>query len=181
MKFNQAIKLLASIIICLLAGVVGSFYTDPQINGWYAALKKPFFNPPEWVFGPVWTALFILMGVSLYLVWSENFKIKNEINKSPEKLWNKWSEKFWNGPWQKINIILIFVIQLLLNILWSIIFFGLQDFRVAFIEIITLWIATAYLVINFYRVSKWASYLLLPYILWISFAGILNLMIWLMN
>ncbi len=181
MNFDKAIKLLVSIIICELAGVIGSFYTASEIQGWYAGLKKPFFNPPNWIFGPVWSILFLLMGIALYLVWEKNFVIKNFVGSAFDESWNKVSGKFWSGSWQKLNIILIFSAQLVLNILWSLIFFGSHNPAAAFFELLMLWVAIVYTIVNFYRVSKVASYLLIPYILWVTFAGILNLSIWILN
>ncbi|MCX6724376.1 MAG: tryptophan-rich sensory protein [Candidatus Staskawiczbacteria bacterium] len=181
MKYNNLIKLLASVIICELAGVVGSFFTVSQIGTWYRGLNKPFFNPPNWIFGPVWTTLFILMGISLYMVWSKKFVVKNELDFRKKKAWNRWSQQFFNGKWQKANIVIIFILQLFLNVLWSIIFFGWHSLGAAFFELLMLWFAIIYLIINFYRVSKAAAYLLLPYILWVSFAGILNYLIWVLN
>jgi tryptophan-rich sensory protein len=181
MEFNKFLKLLASIIICELAGVVGSVFTTPEIKSWYATLNKPAFNPPSWIFGPVWTTLFVLMGVALYLVWNKKFVIKNKLGNSALRSWNKWSEKLWSGSWQKANILLVFALQLVLNVLWSIIFFGSHNVGVAFFELLMLWVAIAYTIINFYRVSKWAAYLLLPYILWVTFAGFLNVALWFIN
>jgi tryptophan-rich sensory protein len=180
MKFNKAVKLLSSIIFCLLAGVIGSVFTTPAIQGWYVGVNKPSFNPPNWIFGPVWSLLFVLMGVSLYIVWINNFEVKNKIG-NEEKSWNSLTDKFLSGEWQKLNIILIFAVQLILNILWSVIFFGLQNPGVAFFELIALWVAIIYTIVNFYRVSKLAGYLLIPYVLWVSFAGVLNFMIWILN
>jgi tryptophan-rich sensory protein len=181
MKFNNLLKLLASIIICELAGAVGSVFTTSAINGWYKGLIKPGFNPPNWIFGPVWAILFVLMGISLYLVWSKKFVVKNELKIKRRKAWNKWSEKFFIGPWQKTNIIIIFYLQLLLNVLWSVIFFGAHSPGAAFFELLMLWVSVIYTIINFYRVSKTAAWLLLPYILWVSFAAILNYFIWIIN
>lgn len=181
MKFKNTVKLLTSIIVCELAGVVGSVFTTPEINVWYKNLNKPSFNPPGWIFGPVWSIIFLLMGISLYLVWIKEFTIKNSLGKSKEKVWNKWSKKFWNGSWQKINIIAIFAVQLFLNILWSAIFFGAHNPGVAFFGLLMLWAAILYTIVNFYRVSKIASYLLIPYILWVSFAGVLNFSTWMIN
>ena len=180
MKFNKAVKLLSSIIICLMAGVIGSVFTTPAIQGWYVGVNKPSFNPPNWIFGPVWSLLFVLMGVSLYIVWINNFEVKNKIG-TEEKSWNSLTDKFLSGEWQKLNIILIFAVQLILNTLWSVIFFGLQNPGVAFFELIALWVAIIYTIVNFYRVSKLAGYLLIPYVLWVSFAGVLNFMIWILN
>lgn len=180
MKHNL-FKLILSIIICELAGVIGSVFTFKEIQNWYGSLNKPFFNPPNWIFGPVWTTLFILMGISLYLVWSKNFKPENELLPKSKKAWNKYSQKLWDGPWQKANIIIIFCLQLVLNTLWSIIFFGMHLPSLAFFELLMLWVAIFYTMANFYRVSKLAAYLLVPYIMWVSFAGILNLFIFILN
>ena len=118
MKIRNIPKPVYSIIICQIAGIVGSFFTSPSIPTWYAALEKPSFNPPNWVFSPVWITLFILMGISLYLIWSKGIKTK----------------------YVKMALTL-FGIQLMLNILWSIIFFGLKSPFYAFIEIAILWVA----------------------------------------
>ncbi|MFA6411044.1 MAG: TspO/MBR family protein [Candidatus Buchananbacteria bacterium] len=150
MKINY-IKLLASIVICEMAGIVGSFFTVPSIKGWYATLSRPALNPPNWIFGPVWTTLFLLMGIALYLVWS------------------------------KRKIPAIFWAQLILNILWSVIFFGWHNLGAAFFELILLWLAILYTIISFYRISKPAAYLLVPYILWVTFAGFLNYSLWILN
>jgi len=141
-------KLLISILICELAGMVGSIFTVSSVKTWYVTnLVKPSFNPPSWVFGPVWTTLFLLMGVALYLVWQK-------------KKISKW---FW--------------IQLILNILWSGLFFGLKRPDLAFLEIIILWITILKTIVDFKKVNKSASWLLIPYLLWVSFAAFLNLAI----
>ena len=181
MKFVNAVRLLISIIICESAGVLGSVFTAPKIGAWYKALNKPSFNPPNWIFGPIWTVLFLLMGISLYLVWAKNWEPKNRIFNFRKKAWNIWSQKFLDGKWKRANIILIFGLQLVLNILWPVIFFGMQVPAAAFFELLMLWFAVLYIIINFYRVSKTAAYLLLPHILWVSFAGILNYFIWVLN
>lgn len=178
MKINF-VKLIASIIICELAGVVGSFFTVPSITSWYAGLKKPGFNPPNWIFGPVWTILFFLMGISLYFVWQKKFTAEKPLGVKI-KIWNPLSKKFLE-EWQKANAIIIFIIQLALNILWSFIFFYLHNVGLAFFELLMLWFAIWYAIINFYRISKPAGYLLVPYIVWVSFAAILNLSIWIIN
>ena len=147
-------KLVISVLICLLAGFMGSFFTAPSIPTWYATLKKPSFNPPDWLFAPVWTTLFFLMGISLYLVWSKG------LDKEGVK-----------------RAVFIFVIQLVLNIAWSFLFFGLKSPFFAFLEIILLWLAILITIIRFYPISKTAAFLLLPYIIWVSFASILNFFI----
>ena len=181
MKVDKGIKLLVSVIICELAGFIGAIFTTPQIDSWYKGLNKPNFNPPSWIFGPVWTVLFILMGISLYLVWEKKWEPKNKIKSDKIKPWNKISQKFLSGSWRKVNIVIIFVTQLVLNVLWSIIFFTMHSPAVAFFELLMLWFAIIFTIVNFYRVSKIAALLLLPYILWVSFAGILNCFIWIIN
>lgn len=156
-KINY-IKLIASIIICNAAGFIGSFFTFSAIPNWYQTLIKPEFNPPNWIFGPVWTTLYILMGISLYLVWNRGIKTKHEK-----------------------TAIGIFSIQLVLNAIWSILFFGLKSPLYAFIEIIFLWIFIVLSIIYFYKISKPASYLLIPYICWVSFASVLNYFILILN
>ena len=151
-------KLAISIIICLAAGFIGSIFTNRSIPIWYESLKKPSFNPPGWLFGPVWTALFILMGISLFLIWQKGLN--------------------YNGV---IIALIVFGIQLILNILWSILFFGLRAPLAAFIEIIILWILILMTILIFYPISKTAALLLLPYILWVSFASILNFSLWRLN
>ncbi|MGB9929670.1 MAG: TspO/MBR family protein [Methanosarcina sp.] len=151
-------KLITSIVICLLSGVIGSVFTASSIENWYVLLEKPALNPPSWIFSPVWTILYILMGISLYLVW----------------------EKGLQYPGVKFGIT-IFAIQLVLNTLWSIVFFGLRNPFYGFIEIIFLWIAIVITIWQFYKISKTASYLLLPYLLWVTFATYLTYSIWILN
>lgn len=158
MKLNNFFKLAIAIIVSQLAGVIGSVFTVSSIPTWYATLQKPSFNPPNWIFAPVWTLLFLLMGISLYLIWSRGFKNKET----------------------KIALF-IFGSQLILNILWSIIFFGLHNPFWAFIEISILWLAILLTTISFYKISKTAAYLLLPYILWVSLAAVLNFSILIIN
>jgi len=157
-KGSKILKLIISILICQGAGAIGSLFTSPAISTWYATIQKPSFNPPNWIFAPVWILLFLLMGLSLYLIWSNGFKRKGT----------------------KIAISIFFV-QLILNILWSILFFGLQSPLFAFIEIIILWFAILLTIISFYKVSKIAAYLLMPYIIWVSFASVLNFSILIIN
>jgi translocator protein len=158
MKINNTFKLIIAIVISELAGVIGSVFTAPSIAGWYAGIVKPVFNPPSWVFGPVWTTLFALMGISAFLIW------KKDLNRRDVKI-----------------ALGIFIAQLALNTLWSIIFFGLHSPGGAFIEIIFLWLAILATIIAFAKISKPAAWLLVPYILWVSFAGFLNYSIWALN
>jgi tryptophan-rich sensory protein len=162
MKLDWISKLLISIIICLIIGGIGSIFTTPSIPTWYAGLAKPSFNPPNWLFAPVWTALFILMGISLYLIWNSSEKNKHEQE-------------------EKKAAIILFSIQLALNLLWSIIFFTLKMPSLAFMEIMLLWASILFTLIQFYKISKTAGLLMVPYILWVSFASILNLAIALLN
>lgn len=148
---SKIVKLLIAILICQMAGVVGSLFTSPSIPTWYATIKKPGFTPPNSVFGPVWITLFVLMGVSAYLVWDRGLENKNV----------------------KIAL-LVFGIQLALNMLWSFLFFGLHSPLYAFFEIIVLWFAILFTILNFLKVSKPAGLLLVPYIVWVSFAAIIN-------
>lgn len=158
MKRKNIFALILSIAICNLAGIVGSIFTTNEVKSWYPTIIKPALNPPSWVFGPVWTTLFILMGIAAFLIWKKGFQKKN------------------------VKIALgIFGLQLVLNTLWSILFFGMQNPGAALIEIALLWFAILASLIAFYKISKPASYLLLPYILWVSFAAYLNYAIWSLN
>lgn len=181
MKYKKIFKLIISILICQMAGAIGSVFTVPQIEGWYDTLNKPSFTPPGSFIGLVWTILFFLMGISLYLVWEKDWRSEISNRDQKAKYWNKLSEKLWKGEWSKENAILIFTLQLILNILWSVVFFGLQSPGLAFFELLMLWWAILFTIVCFYRISKPAAYLLIPYIAWVSFAGILNFILWRIN
>jgi translocator protein len=155
---KNAFSLILSILLCQLAGLIGSVFTTSAIPNWYATLQKPSFNPPSWIFGPVWITLYLLMGISLYLVW-----LKRGSNSLTQ------------------TAIILFVVHLILNALWSIIFFGLKNPMIAFFEIIVLWIMIVVLIYIFFKIDKRSAYLLLPYFLWVSFASILNFSIWQLN
>lgn len=158
MRSKDVIKFVVAIAIAELAGVIGSIFTTPSIPTWYATLAKPELAPPNWIFAPVWTTLFVLMGIAAFLIWRKGLTRKD------------------------VQIALgIFLGQLILNTLWSIIFFGFQSPGGAFIEIIFLWFAILTTIIVFARISKPAAWLLVPYILWVSFAGYLNYAIWTLN
>ncbi|MFA7394999.1 MAG: TspO/MBR family protein [Candidatus Paceibacterota bacterium] len=158
-------KLVVAIAVPLLAGFLGSIFTTPQIETWYATLVRPDLAPPNWIFGPVWTTLFVLMGIALFLVWKKRSQILENVG----MLW-----------WWKLALVLFFV-QLVLNILWSLIFFAAQNPAGAFVELIILWLAIAATIFVFAKVSRPAAWLLVPYILWVSFAGYLNFMFWQLN
>jgi tryptophan-rich sensory protein len=139
-------------------GLAGGLFTFKSIPAWYAKINKPSWNPPNWLFGPVWTTLYFLMGVAAYLVWKTG----------------------WEHRQVKIALA-VFVIQLILNFFWSVIFFSWHSPKWAFAEIILLWLAIAITIILFWRISRPAASILLPYILWVSFAGYLNLTVWQLN
>jgi translocator protein len=144
-------KLLVAVVVCEGAGIIGTVFTINSVATWYTTLNKSFFNPPSWVFGPVWTILYFLMGVSLFLAW----------------------EKKANLKW--------FYIQLVLNALWSPIFFGLQNPALALVDIIFMWVAILMTIKVFWKKNRLSAYLLIPYFIWVSFATILNLSIVLLN
>ncbi len=154
---KKTYKLIISLLIPQLAGGLGSVFTAISVKDWYLTLEKPAINPPAWVFGPVWTMLFLLMGYALYLVW---------IDESGKR---------------RTLAYLVFGIQMILNILWSIIFFGLHSPGGALFEMIFLWLAILATIIAFAKISRLAAWLLAPYILWVSFAGYLNYSIWILN
>jgi benzodiazapine receptor len=147
----EALQLVISIIACQLAGVIGGLFTGPAIPTWYATLRKPSFTPPGWVFGPVWVTLYVLMGVAAFLVWRKGFDNS------------------------QVRIALAtFAVQLLLNALWSVVFFGQRSPTGGLVAIGLLWIAILLTIIAFARLSSVAALLLAPYILWVSFAAVLN-------
>jgi tryptophan-rich sensory protein len=152
------LKLVTSLVVCQCAGILGSVFTTPAIPTWYAALQKPAFTPPSWLFAPAWITLYLLMGIAAFFVWRAGLD-------------NRWARV----------ALLIFLIQLVLNALWSVVFFGLQSPLYGVIVIITLWIAILATIISFTRTSRLAAWLLVPYILWVSFASVLNISIWVLN
>ncbi len=156
MKVNNTFKLIIAIVVSELAGIIGSVFTTPSIAGWYAGIVKPTLNPPAWVFGPVWIILYFLMGVSLWLVWKSN---------SSEKKRAMW----------------LFAAQLILNAVWSPVFFGNHSIGNALAIIVLLWAVIVLTILIFTKISKVAAWLLVPYILWVSFAVYLNFSIWQLN
>lgn len=174
MKFssNKIIKLAACIIVCEFAGILGSVFTSPSIGKWYTTLQKPFFNPPNWIFAPVWTLIFLMMGIAFYIVWEKGWQVKNKILVYPKFLSN------FSGKKKTISI---FFIQLFLNVFWSFLFFGWHNIGFAFIELLILWVAILLTIVSFYRISKKAAYLLYPYLAWVTFAGVLNFSLWVIN
>jgi tryptophan-rich sensory protein len=156
MKINIPM-LLAFIVLAQLVGVFGSIYTMPNIETWYAYLEKPDFNPPSWVFGPVWITLYTLMGISAYLVAEKGINTATKLALS------------------------IFGFQLAINAIWSFAFFGLQSPVLGLVVIVLLWFSIVEMIILFSKISKTAAYLQVPYLLWVSFATILNFSIFLLN
>lgn len=161
MKKINWIKLIIALILPQLAGLIGSLATAQAISTWYVSLNRPNFAPPNWLFAPVWILLFILMGIAFYLIWTKTVK------KEEKKLQDR--------------AIRLFLIQLVFNTLWSIIFFGQQLLFLAFLEIIMLWILILLTILQFKKLNQLSAYLMIPYLLWVSFAGILNLAFALLN
>ncbi len=155
---KNLLKLILSIVICQIAGVIGSIFTINSINNWYFDLSKPSLNPPNWIFGPVWITLYVMMGISLFLIWQKGLDSKR----------NK-------------NVVFLFIIQLVFNTLWSIIFFGFHQILPAVVVIIILWLLIFSCIFSFKPISKTAAYLLIPYLLWVSFASYLNISIYILN
>jgi benzodiazapine receptor len=158
MKLTIVIKFIICLALTFSAALLGSLFTRNAIADWYANLNKPSFNPPDWLFGPVWTALYVLMAVSAAIVWHKG------LDKAAVRI-----------------ALALFLVQLILNGLWTPLFFGLKMPLAAFVEILLLWAAIGLTILAFARVSLAAAVLLLPYILWTSFAAVLNFSIWLLN
>lgn len=154
---NRYLKLTLCILLPLLIGGISGYASASGINIWYMGLNKPFFNPPNYLFGPVWSMLYILMGISFYrILQSQDSELKRKA-------------------------ILIFCIQLFLNFCWSFLFFRFQMLAISFIEIIIMWISIATMIYTFTKIDKTAAYLQIPYLLWVSFASVLNGAIWFLN
>ncbi|WP_309607978.1 TspO/MBR family protein [Flavobacterium sp.] len=156
---NKSVKIIISISVCVLVGFLSGFATQSSVKTWFLTVNKPFFNPPSWLFAPVWTVLYIMMGIAFGLIWSSNFKDKKVVK----------------------SAMIIFGIQLGLNALWSILFFGLCNPLLAFIEILLLWLFIFETIKVFKPIDGLASKLLYPYLAWVSFATILNGSIWWLN
>ena len=157
MKINWK-KLVAAIIICQGTGLLAGLATASSVSSWYTTLDKPGFTPPNWLFAPVWTALYFIMAIAAYLVWQKEIKAEG-VKKA----------------------LILFLMQLLLNGLWSIFFFGLRSPLLGLVDIIALIIVLTLTIFKFYKINKIAAYLLLPYLLWVLYATALNLAIVLLN
>jgi translocator protein len=158
MDFSSTIKLIVSILATFAAGGIGSLFTFKAIPTWYAGLKKPQFTPPNRAFGPVWTTLYILMGVSVFLVWQKGLATDGVL-----------------------LAFVLFWIQLAINAIWSIIFFGMKSKGGGVITIVVLWLLILATMVSSFRVSIWAGVLLIPYIVWVSIASYLNVGVWILN
>jgi len=156
---NKISKILVVVVTCLVVGYFSGMVTRSSITTWYPTLIKPSFNPPNWVFAPVWTMLYAMMGVAAGLVWSRIDFEKEVVKKA----------------------LIFFAVQLALNALWSYLFFGLKNPMLAGIEIIILWLMIYETYIKFVKINKMAGYLMIPYLLWVSFASVLNASIWWLN
>lgn len=153
---SNTIKLFVAVIISELAGVIGSVFTRSSIDTWYSGIVKPSLNPPSWVFGPVWITLYFLMGISLWFIWKSDSK-------------------------EKKKAISLFIVQLALNAIWSPVFFGSHSVGNALAVLVLLWAAIVLTILIFKKISKPAAWLLVPYILWVSFALYLNYSIYVLN
>jgi len=153
----QVAKLFVSIILPLSLGAIAGMFTAQSVPEWYATLNRPSFSPPNWIFGPVWTILYILMGISLFLIWKQD--VSKERNRA----------------------ILVFLMQLLLNFGWSFIFFYFHEIGMALVEIILLWMNIVIMLVLFYRIKPIAAYINIPYLLWVTFATLLNASFYLLN
>lgn len=155
---NNTLKLIIAIAIPLIVGGTSGFFTATGVESWYQSIARPTWNPPGWIFGPVWTTLYVMMGISLFLVWKEDTSVELK----------------------KIAIAL-FTVQLVLNFFWSFIFFNQHQIGWALVEIIAMWVFILLTIFAFAQVNKAAAWLLVPYISWVSFATILNFTIWQLN
>ena len=149
--------LVAFVLVCFGAGALGSWFTTPALDGWYANLRKPAWNPPNWVFAPVWSALYLLMAVAAWLVW------RRAGFRAPR------------------GALCLFSSQLILNVTWSVLFFGLRSPIAALGGIAMLWVAIVATIVAFSRTSPAASWIMAPYRAWVTFASALNLAIWRLN
>jgi len=156
---NKYTKISILVVTCLAIGYLSSIVTKSSVDTWYPTIIKPSFNPPNWVFPIAWTTLFVFMGIAGGLVW-DKIKIKpDEVKKA----------------------LVFFAIQLALNALWSLLFFGLRNPMLAMIEIILLWLMIYETFVKFNKIDKISGYLFVPYLLWVSFAAVLNVSIWWLN
>ena len=155
---NNNLKFIISILLPMIIGGISGSFTSASINTWYVTLNKPWFNPPNWIFGPVWTLLYLMMGIAFYMIWKS--EAVNAV---------------------KQTAVILFAAQLLVNFLWSLIFFYLKQPGWAMIDIILMWILIVATIFSYGKISSTAAWLMLPYICWVSFAMILNFYLWKLN
>jgi tryptophan-rich sensory protein len=158
MALSNRVKLVLSLAIPQVVAAIGAYFTITGTGSWYMDIDKPSWNPPSWVFGPTWTILYVLMGVAFFLVWKERVRTTG-----------------------KRAAMIAWVVQLLLNVFWTIIFFNRHAIGWALVEIAALWLAIVLTIILFLRVNRTAALLLLPYLAWVTFATILTSAIWKLN
>jgi len=163
MKTRNYVQLFFAIALSQSAGLLGTIFTASSVTTWYPTLVKPALNPPSWVFGPVWTILYVLMGVAAYMVWRVY-----ETSSGAKKHFARMA-------------LVLFGLQLALNAWWSIIFFGQQQLGFALLEIVVMWFAIVATIYYFAKLSRTAAWLLVPYLLWVSFASYLNYSLWMLN
>jgi tryptophan-rich sensory protein len=156
--FTNLLKLIASIVLCQGAGIIGSLFTISSVDSWYRGLNKPVFTPPSRVFSPVWISLYVLMGISMFIIWRNG-------------LATRYARRG----------MLLFIVQLALNSIWSYAFFGIESPLAGLIVIVVLWMFIFLTINDFRKVSMLSAVLLLPYIIWVSFAAVLNFSIFLLN
>ncbi len=150
------VKILVCAVICLTLGTLSGFSTINAISNWYQFLIKPSFNPPNWIFGPVWTLLYLMMGISVGIIWTSTN----------------------NGRKRALQL---FAVQFVLNLCWSFLFFNLHALSMAYMEILSMIVAIIFTIFAFYKINKTAAILLVPYLCWVLFASFLNLSIWYLN
>ena len=153
---SKALKLVISLVLPQLVGGLGALFTFSSVRDWYLTINRPSWNPPNWIFGPMWTTLYVFMGIACYLIWKSEHP-------------------------QKKQLLTLYFVQLGLNALWSPAFFGAQSPILGLVVIIPLWAMILTCIIQFRKVSNWASGLMVPYLLWVSFATALNAAIWWLN
>jgi tryptophan-rich sensory protein len=156
---NKISRVAIVVVICLVVGYVSGMVTRTSITTWYPTLVKPSFNPPNWIFAPVWTSLYVMMGVAAGFIWNQITTQKAAVTKALQ----------------------FFTIQLVLNALWSYLFFRLHNLMLATIEVVLLWLMIFETYSQFAKINKTASYLMLPYLAWVSFASVLTASIWWLN
>jgi benzodiazapine receptor len=156
--FIGIFKLLIAVIVCQAAGIIGSIFTAGAVTGWFASLNQPPFTPPDCMYAPIWITMYLLMAIAAFLIWWRGLHIK------PVRI-----------------AMILFLVQLVLNVLWAVVLFGLQSILFGLITVVALWIMVLFTIIQFYRISNAAGSLMIPYILWVTFAVILNGALYLLN